>query len=61
MYYALTDRFNDGDKTNDHPIDNPNVKPPANYHGGDWRGIEDKLEPGSELIIIPTPQIGADR
>ncbi len=46
MYYALTDRFRDGDRNNDHPIDNPNVKPPANYHGGDWRGIKDKIRDG---------------
>ena len=46
MYYAVTDRFRDGDRNNDHPIENPNVKSPANYHGGDWRGIEDKIKDG---------------
>jgi glycosidase len=46
MYYALTDRFCDGDKSNDHPIEDPNVQLPANYHGGDWRGIEDKIRDG---------------
>ncbi len=46
MYYALTDRFRDGDKSNDHPVENPKVKPPANYHGGDWQGIEDKIQDG---------------
>lgn len=46
MYYALTDRFQDGDKSNDHPVENPNVKPPANFHGGDWRGIEDQIKAG---------------
>jgi len=46
MYYALTDRFCNGDKSNDHPIEDPNVRPPANYHGGDWRGIEEKIKDG---------------
>jgi cyclomaltodextrinase / maltogenic alpha-amylase / neopullulanase len=46
IYYALTDRFRNGDKSNDRPVDNPNVKPPANYHGGDWRGIEEEIKAG---------------
>jgi glycosidase len=46
MYFALTDRFLDGDKSNDRPVKNPEVKPPANYHGGDWRGIRKKIEDG---------------
>jgi cyclomaltodextrinase len=46
MYYALTDRFFDGDKTNDQPVKNPRVKPPANFHGGDWRGVEEKIKEG---------------
>ena len=46
LYYALTDRFFDGDKSNDHPVNDPNVLPPANYHGGDLRGIRDKIDSG---------------
>jgi cyclomaltodextrinase len=46
MYYALTDRFCDGDKSNDKPVDDPSVLPPANFHGGDWRGIEQKMAEG---------------
>ena len=46
MYYAFTDRFADGDKSNDHPVENPNVLPPANFHGGDLRGIRDKIDNG---------------
>ena len=46
MYYALTDRFADGDSTNDHPVENPQVERAANYHGGDWRGIEEKITAG---------------
>ena len=46
MYYALTDRFQNGDKTNDHAVANRKVEAPANYHGGDWRGIEEKIKDG---------------
>lgn len=46
LYYAFTDRFADGDKANDKPVDNANVLPPANYHGGDLRGITQKIEEG---------------
>lgn len=46
LYYALTDRFVDGDKKNDHPVADDHVKPQANYHGGDLRGIRRKIEDG---------------
>jgi cyclomaltodextrinase / maltogenic alpha-amylase / neopullulanase len=46
LYYAFTDRFADGDKSNDHPVDNPNVAWPANFHGGDLRGITQKIDEG---------------
>ena len=46
MYYAFTDRFADGDTSNDHPVDNPKVAWPANFHGGDLRGIKQKLDEG---------------
>ena len=46
MYYAFTDRFADGDAANDKPIENPDVTWPANYHGGDLRGIQQKIDEG---------------
>ena len=46
MYYAFTDRFADGDKSNDHPVDDPHVAWQANYHGGDLRGITKKVDEG---------------
>lgn len=46
MYYAFTDRFADGEQANNHPVDHPEVLPPANFHGGDWRGILSKIEEG---------------
>jgi len=59
MYYALTDRFFDGDKSNDHPVDNPNVLPPANFHGGDLRGVRDKIDDGYfESLGVNTVWLG---
>lgn len=46
MYFPMTDRFANGEKSNDEPVDDPKVKPPANYHGGDWAGITAKIESG---------------
>lgn len=46
LYYAFTDRFLDGDTSNDHPVDHPNVAWPANYHGGDLRGVRQKIDDG---------------
>lgn len=41
IYFMMTDRFNDGDKTN-----NQNAKKDSmsSYHGGDFQGIIDKLD-----------------
>src|SRR4051812_3829442 len=46
LYYALTDRFADGDKANDKPVENPKVEQPANFHGGDLAGIRKKIDDG---------------
>jgi glycosidase len=46
IYYAFTDRFYDGDPSNTQPVDHPAVLPPANYQGGDFAGIRQKLEEG---------------
>ncbi len=46
LYYAFTDRFSDGDTSNDHPVEDPHVAPQANYHGGDLRGITQKIDDG---------------
>jgi len=59
MYYALTDRFADGDKSNDHPVDDPRVLPPANFHGGDLRGVRDKIDSGYfESLGVNTVWLG---
>lgn len=44
MYFAFTDRFRNGDPSNDRPI--PGVDPIANYEGGDFAGITQALNEG---------------
>jgi len=41
MYYILVDRFNNGDHANDQKV---NVQDPASFHGGDLKGIIEKLD-----------------
>ncbi|MCY0986655.1 alpha-amylase family glycosyl hydrolase [Nannocystis sp. ILAH1] len=45
MYFVFVDRFANGDPGNDAPIGAP-VDPEADYLGGDWKGITDKIEEG---------------
>lgn len=44
LYFALVDRFNNGDKSNDQPVDDERVHFKANYQGGDLAGIEQKIK-----------------
>ena len=46
IYYAFTDRFANGDESNDRPVDDDRVLPPANYQGGDFQGIRKKIDDG---------------
>lgn len=46
IYYAFTDRFADGEKSNDHPVKDKRVLWPANYQGGDFQGIQKKIQEG---------------
>jgi alpha-amylase len=41
IYQVLVDRFANGDYSNDFNVI-PNA--PARYHGGDWKGLEDRLD-----------------
>ncbi|MBY6050769.1 alpha-amylase family glycosyl hydrolase [Cytobacillus firmus] len=41
IYFLMVDRFNNGDSNNDYEVD---VKDPKAYHGGDFKGIADKLD-----------------
>lgn len=44
LYFVLTDRFRNGDATNDAPVAGPDPK--ANYQGGDWTGLRLAIEEG---------------
>ena len=48
IYQILTDRFGNGDTSNDWGV-HPNDL--ARYHGGDWKGIEDNLDYLQELGV----------
>lgn len=41
IYFIMVDRFNNGDTTNDYEV---NINDPLSYHGGDFKGIIDKLD-----------------
>jgi glycosidase len=41
IYQLLVDRFADGDVGNNYRV---NTAAPGKWHGGDWKGVEDKLE-----------------
>lgn len=45
LYFVFVDRFVDGDPSNNGtPV--PNVPAAANYHGGDWQGVINKIKEG---------------
>ena len=46
MYFALIDRFKDGDKTNNHPLNRPDVNHKVDYWGGDLAGIQQTIDDG---------------
>ena len=46
IYSIMIDRFNNGDMSNDSPVQHDSLFTPANYQGGDLKGIIDKIEGG---------------
>jgi cyclomaltodextrinase / maltogenic alpha-amylase / neopullulanase len=46
IYSLMIDRFYDGDKNNDAPVQNDSVLWKANYMGGDFSGITQKINDG---------------
>ncbi|HAP71382.1 MAG TPA: alpha-amlyase [Cryomorphaceae bacterium] len=46
MYFAMVDRFYNGNPSNDQPIQDSTVHPRANYQGGDVEGLRLKLTDG---------------
>jgi glycosidase len=49
IYQILTDRFEDGDTSNNTPV--VDLDDPTAYHGGDWQGIIDRLDYLGELGV----------
>ncbi len=46
MYFVLLDRFNNGNKKNDNPVQDLRVHPMANWQGGDLEGVTQKIKDG---------------
>ncbi len=46
IYSLMIDRFNNGDPSNDNPINHDSLFKPANYNGGDLQGIINKINEG---------------
>ncbi|MCC6251511.1 MAG: alpha-glucosidase C-terminal domain-containing protein [Bacteroidia bacterium] len=46
MYFLMVDRFFDGDKNNNYPVNDKEVDFKANYQGGDLAGIDQKIKQG---------------
>lgn len=46
IYFALLDRFKNGDPGNDAPTKDPDILYPNEYHGGDLAGLLTKIEDG---------------
>lgn len=46
LYSLMIDRFYNGDKSNDKPLNQPDVLPTVDFQGGDIKGITDKIKSG---------------
>ncbi len=46
MYFLMVDRFFDGNKNNNHPVNDPDILPKANHFGGDLQGVITKVNDG---------------
>jgi glycosidase len=46
MYFVLIDRFKDGNPANTKKVDDPDIHSKANYYGGDFAGITQKIKDG---------------
>lgn len=46
IYSIMIDRFSDGDKSNDKPVVHDSIFFQANYQGGDFKGISNKIDEG---------------
>lgn len=46
LYFVLTDRFSNGDSGNDQPVNDAALDRKANWQGGDFAGLLDRIEEG---------------
>lgn len=46
IYFLMIDRFNNGNLANDSPVQHPELHEKANFQGGDFAGIIQKIEDG---------------
>ncbi|MBX3727728.1 MAG: hypothetical protein KF858_00965 [Candidatus Sumerlaeia bacterium] len=46
LYFVFTDRFHNGDPSNDPHHDVEDLHPLARYHGGDWEGLRQRIAEG---------------
>lgn len=46
LYFMIVDRFKDGNISNNHPLNIPEVHPKADFHGGDIAGVTEKIKDG---------------
>jgi glycosidase len=46
IYNVFIDRFYNGDRANDDPLNSPEVLPQADFHGGDLKGVIQKVKEG---------------
>lgn len=46
IYFALLDRFRNGNKTNDHPMNRPDVNQKVDFFGGDIAGLKEAMNDG---------------
>jgi len=46
LYFMIVDRFKDGNSTNNHPLNIPEVHPKADFQGGDIAGVTQKIKDG---------------
>ncbi len=46
LYFMIVDRFQDGNTSNNHPLNIPEVHPKADFHGGDIAGVTEKIKDG---------------
>lgn len=55
IYSLMIDRFNNGDPSNDNPVNHDSLFTQANYNGGDFQGIINKINEGYfDLLGINT-------